>query len=260
MAFRALLLTGCLISIGAVSTCRADLVVPSSGAFSLNGGSLGLGGTNLQLAGSFTSGSGIINDAANVGIQSGGVLDAGSGTLTLFGNWSNAGTFNAGTSTVNFADGSTDPSLIDGNTTFYNASFVSSVGKTYAFAVGSTQTIQGLLTILGNAAKGIQFASTSAGQVAFIDLLGGGSQNIDFVGVSDVHATGQHLAPTKTNDGGTGNDLGWFGHYVAGGGGSVAATPALSLIAAFLFALLLLGSSWFFDTNLRRDSQDNLRR
>ncbi len=253
MTIRALLLTGCLLLTSVVTTCRADVVVPTGASFSLSGGSLDLGGTNLQASGSVILGSGNINDAANIDIPSGGSLDAGSGTLTLSGNWSNAGSFNAGTSTVNFVDGGTDPSIISGDTTFYNASFISSVGKTYAFVVGSTQTIQGLLTILGTSSQGIQFASTTAAQVAFIDLLQGGSQNIDFVGVSDVHATGQHLAPTKTNDGGTGNDLGWFGNYPAGGGASVAPTPVLSIFAAFLLALILLGSTLFLNRRVLRD-------
>lgn len=220
----------------------AQVVVPSGAAFSLGGGSLDLGNTSLQVGGSFAVGSGNVQNVDSVSILAGGTLDGGSGTLTLFGDWSNAGTFTAGTGTVNFVDGSVTQSNVSGNSTFDNASFVSTNGKNYVFAVGTTQSVSGLLTILGTSMQGIQFRSSTPGQVANIDLLGGGSQNIDFVGVSDVHATGQPLAPTKTNDGGTGNATGWFGAAV---GASTAPTPALSDFALLLLALLIAAFAAF---------------
>jgi hypothetical protein len=51
-----------------------------------------------------------------------------------------------------------------------------------------------------------------------------------------VHATGQHLAAGKTNDGGTGNALGWFGALVSA---AVRPAPALSLPALCLLALAM---------------------
>lgn len=213
----------------------AQVVVPSGATFALSGGSIDLGSTSLQVGGSFAVDSGSVQNVDSVSILAGGTLDGGSGMLTLFGDWSNAGTFNAGTSTVNFIDGVAQ-SNIGGNSTFDNASFISANGKNYVFAVGTTQSVSGLLTILGTSTQGIQFRSSTAGQVANIDLLAGGSQNIDFVGVSDVHATGQPLAPTQTNDGGTGNATGWFGAAV---GANTAPTPMLSDIALLLLALLL---------------------
>lgn len=212
----------------------AQVVVPSGAAFSLGGGSLDLGDTSLQVGGSFALGSGSVQNLDSVSILSGGNLDGGSGALTLFGDWSNAGTFNAGTSTVNFIDGVAQ-SNISGNSAFDNASFVSANGKNYVFAVGSTQSISGLLTIQGTAAQGIQFRSSTAGQVANIDLLAGGTQNIQYVGVSDVHATGQHLAANETNDGGTGNATGWFRNAVA----TTVPTPTLPRSGLLLLALLL---------------------
>jgi hypothetical protein len=68
-------------------------------------------------------------------------------------------------------------------------------------------------------------------------LLAGGTQNIQYVGVSDVHATGQHLAINQTNDGGTGNATGWFGTAIAG---NTVPTPTLSWFGSFLLALLLV--------------------
>jgi hypothetical protein len=215
----------------------AQVIVPSGAAFSLGGGSLDLGNTSLQVGGSFAVGSGNVQNVDSVSILAGGTLNGDSGTLTLFGDWSNAGTFAAGSSTVNFIDGVAQAN-ISGNSTFNNASFVSANGKNYVFAVGTTQSVSGLLTILGTSAQGIQFRSSTAGQVANIDLLPGGTQNIQYVGVSDVHATGQHLAANQTNDGGSGNAKGWFGSAAAG---NTVPTPAFSGIGLLLLALLLVG-------------------
>lgn len=222
------------------STAGAQLVIPASGSLALNGGSLNLAGTGLQIGGLLSLGSGQINNAGSVGILAGGTLDAGSGLLTLSGDWSNAGNFLAGSGSVDFVDGAAQ-SLLSGNTAFANLSFISAVGKNYLFAVGSTQTISGLLTIAGSAAQPIQFRSTAAGQAANIDLLAGGTQNIAHVGVSDVHATGQPLAPNLTNEGGTGNALGWFAAAVV-----QSAVPAatLTLPGMLLFALALLAIVW----------------
>lgn len=235
----------CLVLLAAFAApALAQVDVPAGATFSLGGGSLDLGGTNLQVGGSFAVGSGSAQKVDSVSILSGGNLDGGSGSLTLFGDWSNAGAFAAGTGTVNFIDGGVAQSNVSDDSTFANVGFVSATGKSYVFAVGSTQSVSGLLTILGTAAQGIQFKSSAAGQVADIDLLPGGSQSIQFVGVSDVHATGQHLAANETNDGGTGNATGWFGAGVNGGGNAVP-TPALSGIGLLLLALLMAVSALF---------------
>lgn len=220
----------------------ADVNVPTGASFNLNGGTLDLANTSLQVGGAFGLGSGIVTNAINIAIGAGAGLDGGTGTITLSGDWSDLGSFVAGGSHVNFVDGALALANITGNTTFANLSLISTIGKAYVLQVGSTQTISTALTILGTAGAGIQIKSATPGQAAFINLLTGGSQNIDFVGVSNVHATGQHLAPTKTNDGGSGDAVGWFGSVV----GAIATTPApiLSTFAMVLMALVLLLTGW----------------
>lgn len=251
MSVRSICCTILCFAFAACAPALAQLVVPANASIGVDGGALDLGSTDLQLAGTLTLGSGQVSHVANVMIEAGGALDADSGSLTLFGDWSNAGIFNAGTGTVNFVDG-VATSNVSGSSTFHNASFASTSGKTWAFAVGSTQSIDGALSILGTTAQPIQFVSSAAGQVAFIDLLPSGSQNIDHVGVSDVHGSGQPLAPTKTNEGGSGNDLGWFGNS-----GAVAITytpvPTLSSWSRWLLALLLLAVTGIFRSRLSRD-------
>ena len=100
---------------------------------------------------------------------------------------------------------------ISGSSSFANARFVSSIGKNYVFAVGSVQTITGVLEITGTTPQPIQFRSSAPGQVASINLTGTGTQQIVHVGVTDVWATGQPLAPGQQNEGGGGNAKGWFG-------------------------------------------------
>jgi hypothetical protein len=190
----------------------ADVIVPAGSVASLGSGAIDLGCTDVVVSGTLQVNSGQLKNVRSVTINSGGVIDGGSGLIEVGGNWTNAGTFLAGTGTVNFPDlCSFGNAVVMGSTTFSSVSFVTGSGKNYVFAVGSTQTIKSLLQITGTAAQPIQFHSSLAGQVAFMDLLIGGTQQIQHVGVSDVWATGQWLAPFLTNEGGGGNARRWFG-------------------------------------------------
>lgn len=217
----------------------ADYSVPANAVISLNGGTLDLGCTDLIVAGTLQLGSGQVVNARNVTLQAGGVLDGGSGTLQLGGDWSNSGSFLPGTGTVRFLDLCAIASAtISGSSTFANARFVTSIGKNYVFAVGSTQTITGLLEITGTASHPIQFRSSVPGQVAFINLAAAGVQQIVHVGVTDVWATGQFLAPGQHNEGGGGNAKRWFGSLTPPTG-EVIPVPALSKLMHGVIAGIL---------------------
>jgi hypothetical protein len=215
----------------------ADFIVPANSVVSLNGGTLDLGCTDLIVAGTLQLGSGQVLNARNVTLQPGGVLDGGSGAIELGGNWANNGGFLAGTSTVRFRDlCAITSATISGNSSFANARFVTSIGKNYVFAVGSSQTITGVLEITGTTPQPIQFRSSTPGQVAFINLTGTGTQQIVHVGVTDVWATGQWLAPGQQNEGGGGNANRWFGIPPQSGEIPV---PALSTLMQGVLAALL---------------------
>lgn len=233
MNFRFSCLTFLLLSAAA----HAQVTVPVGAAVQLNGGSIDLGGNDLVVGGSLSIGAGAIDAGHGIAIAASGVIDAGTGSLSVSGDWSNAGVFVPGSSLVTFEDGVEALSNYSGNTRFHDAAFVSAAGKTHAFAVGSTQEFDGLLRILGTAALPIQITSSAAGQVAFFNLLPGGTQDIHFVGVSDVHAIGQPLAPDETNQGGAGNDVGWFGNTPLV---EAAQIPTLSSFGALLLALALV--------------------
>jgi len=220
----------------ACGVARADLVVPSGALVSLAPGVADLACTDVVVAGTLQINSGQLNNVRSVTIQPGGVIDGGTGTIVVAGNWTNGGTFNAASGTVNFRDlCAFGNAVIIGSTTFSRASFVTSSGKNYVFAVGSTQTVTSLLEIAGPAGSPIQFRSSLPGQVAFINLVNGGTQQIQHVGVTDVWATGQWLAPFLTNEGGGGNASRWFGTP-----DPVAATPIPTLDSTLLIALSLL--------------------
>jgi len=200
------------LAFGAICAAHADLIVPSGGQYTTGGGQTNLACTDVVVAGTLLVASGSLVNVRHLTIQPGGTIDGGSGAIQVGGNWSNGGTFTADTSTVRFDDACGLPAAtITGSTTYFNARFTSTTGKNHVFQVGTTQTIAGLLEILGTASSPIQFRSSAAGQVANIDLLPAGAQNIVHVGVTDVWATGQHLAPAQSNEGGGGNAVNWFG-------------------------------------------------
>lgn len=196
-------------------------------------------------------GAGHVAGLRNFQISAGGQASLGSGQIDLFGDWSNAGSIDPGSSLVRFVDGALTSSGILGASTFASLSFVSATGKHYLFQSGQTQTVNSALTIQGTSAMPIQFDVTSPGSIANINLLPSGSQAIQYVGVSDVHATGQHLAPNQNNDGGRGNDTGWFRALLA----PYTAVPGLTLWATLLLLLALgmLARRQLRTTNDRRN-------
>ena len=182
------------------SAANADLVIPSGGSLALNGGSSDLGCTDLIVAGALQVDSGSITGIRNVNIQAGGSVTVTSGTLSLSGDWANAGSFAAGSGLVSFVDlagCATTGGTISGNTTFARLSFTTAVGKTYLIASGSTQTITQQLTIQGAPGLPLVLRGATPGQSAFIALFGG--QSIANFGAADLRATVNWIAPNQTN-------------------------------------------------------------
>ena len=234
-AYAAAALAAALIPL---TSARADLIVPVGGTYTTNGGQTDLACTDVVVGGLLVVDSGSLVNVRHLTIQAGGTVVSTTGTIRLGGDWNNAGTFVAGSGVVQFRDlcGLT-LSAVAGSTTFANASFVSGTGKTYRFAVGTTQSVSGVLEIAGTTPNPIQFRSSSAGQVASINLFPAGAQQIQHVGVTDVWATGQWLAPSLTNEGGGGNANRWFGSGPPLGAGHP--IPTLGDLATLALAALL---------------------
>jgi hypothetical protein len=193
------------------SVAFASMSIPTGASLQLNGGTLSLGESSLSLGGILGVDSGQLVGMTDLAALPGSALSAGSGLIELSGNWSVAGTFNAGTGAVNFIDGLSGVSSIHGSNAFFVLSLVSAAGKHIVLDPGGIQQITQQLEIQGTAAQPIQIERLPDGDVAQMNLLAGGIQLISHVGVSNVYATGQPLAPDLTNEGGTGNAYGWFG-------------------------------------------------
>ncbi len=193
-----------------------------------------LADVRIPAGASISLGSGSLNNVGSVVI--GGILDAGNGSITLDGDWTRSGTFLPGTSTVSFVDGGFVQSTFSGDTAFHALSLVSGSGKTYVIESARTLSVDAGLTIRGVSGSPIQVASSDPSRVAFVDLAASGTQDIEFVGVSNVHATGQALAVDQSNQGGSGNDIGWFGSLPL----SARSIPTLSTMAMLILALLMI--------------------
>ncbi len=214
---------------------HADMEVPVGTSSSTGGGIYDLACSDLLVAGTLNVDSGQIINVRNIIIQSGGVVSGGSGVISLSGNWSNAGSFSAGTGAVNFVDNApcVTSSTISGNTTFGILRLTSTVGKIYTFAAGSVQQVANGLTITGTAALPILLVSSTPGQFASIDLLSG--QLISNVSVDWIRASGLWLAPGQTNRNAAGNAPRWFGQ------GEIIPTLSHWALALLMLATLAFG-------------------
>ncbi|HET8898672.1 MAG TPA: hypothetical protein VFN09_07895 [Rhodanobacteraceae bacterium] len=226
------------------ATLSAQTYIPAGATIECHGGTLNAAGTSMTVDGALTLGAGSLLDLADFSVGSAGQAQLDSGHIVLAGNWSNQGAIDAGSSTVSFVDGGSGASALLGTTEFAALDFTSGTGKHYLFESGQTQTVSTTLTIQGTQAAPIQIDVTQPGAIAYLNLLAGGSQNIAHVGVSDVHANGQHLAPALTNEGGRGNDDGWFGSVIA-------APVPIPVPATSLWSLLLLAGLLATGTALR---------
>lgn len=161
-----LLLYLCLTSVSI--SAKATMFVPAGGSLSLPAGaSIDLACGDLTVSGSLAVSTASITSIQHVAITTEGVLDAGGGTLSLTGDWSNAGQFLPGGSTVSLVDGCPPTtSQFLGNTTFNNLTIRSSTGRVVDLAGGSIITVLGVLEIIGVPGRPLRVTSSSGGRIA----------------------------------------------------------------------------------------------
>lgn len=200
-----------IIGMAALNVVHADILVPAGGGLALDTSSTDVSCGDVTVAGTLLLQKGSLNNVRNLSIAAGGSVVAGSGVITLSGNRSDAGSFSAGVVAVNFVDAPTcsTSSTISGTTTFATFSLISTGGKLYRFAAGSTQTILTLFRASGTAALPLRLESNGASQTALINLTG--QQLINDLAINDLRATGVPLAVTLSNRNLTGTAIGWFG-------------------------------------------------
>ncbi len=233
---RALCLAAALGAMSSVAVAEG-ISVGSASSLSLGSGTLGLGCGDLEVAGTFNADSGTVNEVRDLTIAGGGTLNGGSGVLNVTQNWSNSGTFAAGTSTVNLVDGcATSHASISGSSTFATLSVATASGKRLQLEAGSTQTVNTGLSLTGGAGNHLAIRSSSPGSEATLDVLG--TASADFVDVEDIHLTTTPIEVDGTSILGS-NTTGWSFLGLA--------VPSLSLLAAAFLALSLI---WTAKTRL----------
>ncbi|MDD5085401.1 MAG: autotransporter-associated beta strand repeat-containing protein, partial [Candidatus Omnitrophica bacterium] len=136
---------------------------------------------NLAINGTLDGTDGNIDINGDINIAGGTLTAPASGAFTISGDWTNSGTFDANGGTVTF-DG-TDTSIISGSTTFNNFT-CTTAGKQLTFEAGSTQTIEGALTLTGSDGSLIVLRSTTDGTQWNIDPQGT-TRDVDYVDVQD---------------------------------------------------------------------------
>jgi hypothetical protein len=212
-----------------------SLTIGTGSMLDLGTGSLALGCGDLDVTGTLIAGSVGVTGVRDVAIDPSGIVNASSATISLAGDWDNAGTFNAGSSTVEIVDGcSVLSSVVTGNTTFANFAIHTTTAKQVSFTAGSTQSMA-YLSLLGAAGNLLQIRSTVNGSLAFLDLTGGSS--VDFIDVDDIDAQQGNDIAIGANSVVGPNTPGWLPAVVV---------PMLGLLALGVLALLLLvsGPRW----------------
>lgn len=133
---------GGAISVGGSVTNNAAFVA-GTGAINVQGGLV-----NSGAAAVYTANANSLFVNGSVSLATSAVFNAGTGSVTLNGDWNNSATYNAGASTVNFTGNSNQS--ITGATTFYN---VSRTGGD--LMLNNNVTMSGLLTLsTGNVVTG----------------------------------------------------------------------------------------------------------
>jgi hypothetical protein len=177
---------------GATSLFEGDVVVNKSGG-------------QVELL------SDLIMDYATIGLQDltiqRGTLDVGSTgnySISLNGNWSNSGTFQARQGQVNFI-GATQ--RITGTTSFYNLTKSSTSPATLILATGRTQTILGNLNLSGGVTGILTVRSSSAGTQASLDAQG--TRTLEYLKVKDNNNVNLSTMTCGAGCVDLGNNFGW---------------------------------------------------
>ncbi|WP_370590614.1 IPTL-CTERM sorting domain-containing protein [Xylophilus sp. ASV27] len=148
----------------------AQVVVPANSSLDVPAGGMDLGCTPLQVLGTVNITTGLLSGVGDLGINPGGTVNGGQGTITVGGDWSDTGQFNAGTGSVVFTDAcSAGDTQFTGTTVFNNLTLSSTTGRTFVIPAGALLTVNGTLTLQGAPGQPLNLVSSS-GQTAVIAL------------------------------------------------------------------------------------------
>ncbi len=176
-------------------------VEKSGGTFTFAGGLLIAAGESVNLA------AGTVSVTGNVSVAATGSLVTGDSVpLTVTGNWTNNGTFTAGSgSTVTFAPAApAKTATITGSNIWQNLT-CTTAGATLQFAAGSTQTVNGILNLAGVSENPIMVQSATPGTAFTLEVADDTEKfKAEYVTFKDCSSTNELFGLTGTGcvDGG----------------------------------------------------------
>lgn len=244
-ARRGVSLGSTLACLFAATCAHAGVIVGAGSSLSVGDGMLGFDCADLVVAGSVSGSSGEIFGIANLSVAAGGTLAPGAGRLTLGGDFSDAGTFVAGTSAVRVIDAcGSGTTTVSGATAFYDILLDSAAGKRFVFPAGLTQSVAHAFVLQGAAGNLLQITSSVAGKQALFNVSAAAMQSVAYVDARDNKASGATIAPgvAANHQSVDGGDLtNWFANAVVGpGSGAPVPAPLLGRLTTLLLATLLV--------------------
>lgn len=164
---------------------------------------------------------------------------ANNANISIISDWSNDGSFAAGSSSVNFIDGGPNQSKISGETRFNILTVVSNAGKILELQAQRQQVVMQHLQLTGVGGNLLTIISDTPGTQAMLalSLPNNATQLIDYVDVTDNYGTSQIIAPGSPesyNSVQGSNVRGWFGTPLA------FPIPSLNLMSLLIITTLLI--------------------
>ena len=196
--FRQLAAAGALC-LSLATPAWAQFVISAGGSLDMSGGSMDMGCVTVDVQGTLNIDSGQFSTANNLNVAGGGTVNGGTGVLTVGGDLSSSGTFNAGSGSVALTDGCTgNTSQLSGNLVFQNLTLSSTTGRTFVIPAGTQITVLGTLTLQGAPGQNIQLVS-SGGGTAVITLGPSATVNRNFATVAGTVQIGGFAPPAAAS-------------------------------------------------------------
>ena len=186
-------------------TLDGGLVISDTGTVTAGSGEIEVNGDFDQTGGTFTGSTGTLDVNGNLTIND-GTFTAPSGTLELSGDFDHAGgTFDHNNGTV-LLDGGDQ--AISGTTTFYDLTKIDGGGDTLTFEEGSTQSVEGILTLQGDE-SGVLTVESSGSDVVNWDLTNSDQADLEDLFVENIHNLNGELNVVGKNVTSSGDNEGW---------------------------------------------------
>ena len=185
-----------LLACAALPAGAQQLNIGAGSTIALGDGVVLAGCANLDAGGTLSIEAGQASGIHHLTIPAGGSVDGGTGVISLSGNFTQQGSFNANTGEVRSVDGcGSTGSTFTGNSTFNRLSVSTTTGRTLTLPAGGTQTVLADLSLSGTSGNLLRVRSSVPGTAANIDLQLSATQHVDYVDVADSHASGQVIGP-----------------------------------------------------------------